>query len=353
LNWLKAEIIRFDQMSEIIKKYQPKLEERKDLEAFEMAEVFNALRSATDQDQIAPFLSSWAEKGVTSTELSVGAKILRDNCVRVKTKHQKFIDIVGTGGSKAKAFNISTAVAFVVAGAGIPVAKHGNRAASSKTGSADALSNLNVNIVAETILAQKCLDEIGICFMFAPKFHNLTPELALARKSLGKPTIFNLLGPLANPAGAPFQLIGIWNRDFLKPMAEAIAKLGTGKTWLVNGSDGLDEITLNGKTWVAEITGKQINYFEITPEEFGFEPKSLSEFNQITPEKSAEIIINVLKNKSPGQTALEIVLLNSAAAIFLSGYAENYKNGVEMARESILSGSALAKLNNLIEETNI
>lgn len=339
-------------MSNILQKYQAKLDAKQNLSVDETIEVFNALRITTDQEIIAPFINAWAEKGYTSDELATCAKILRDNCVKVETRHEKFIDIVGTGGSKAKIFNVSTAAAFVIAGANLPVAKHGNRAASSNTGSADALSNLGVNIIAETNLAKKCLNEIGICFMFAPKFHNLTTELALARKSLGRPTIFNLLGPMANPANAPFQLIGIWNKEFIKPMAEAIAKLGTEKTWIVHGEDGLDEITLNGKTFVAEIIGDKVSYFEITPEDFGFKQYSLSEFDNITPEKSAEIIKNTLSGKELKTSATDIVLINAAAAIFIGGFAEDYKQASEIARESIKNGEALKKLKKLIEETN-
>ena len=339
-------------MSEVLQKYQANLDAKKDLSINETNEVFNALRTATDKEIIAPFLEAWAEKGYTADELATCAKILRHNCVKVETKHKKFIDIVGTGGSEAKVFNVSTAAAFVIAGACLPVAKHGNRAASSKTGSADALSNLGVNIVAETDLAKKCLDEIGICFMFAPKFHNLTMELAMARKSLGKPTIFNLLGPLANPANAPFQLVGIWKKDFMKPMAEAIAKLGTEKTWIVHGVDGLDEITLNGKTFVAEIIGDKVNYFEISPEDFDFERNELTEFDNVSPEKSARIITEVLNNKREQNSAKDIVLINSAAAIFITGFAENYKDASKLAKDSLSNNAAVDKLNRLIEETN-
>ncbi len=339
-------------MSEVLKQYQAKLDSGKDLSPENSVEVFNALRTATDQETLSPLLNAWAEKGVTSDELATCAKILRENCVKVETKHDKFIDIVGTGGSKAKVFNVSTAAAFVIAGAGLPVAKHGNRAASSTTGSADALSNLGVNIVAETEKARFCLDTIGICFMFAPKFHNLTKELAIARKALGRPTIFNLLGPMANPANAPFQLIGIWNEDFMRPMAEAIAKLGTKKTWVVHGEDGLDEMTLNGNTFVAEIVGDRVEYFKISPKDFGLEKNNLSDFDVRSPEKSAEIVKDVLSKKKTIFGASDIVLLNAAAGIYLSGSAETFKRATEIARESIENGSALRKLTMLIEETN-
>ncbi len=339
-------------MSGILQKYQTRLDAKIDLSIDETVEVFNALRSATEQELIANFLNAWAEKGYTSDELATCAKILRENCVKVKTKLSEFIDIVGTGGSKAKVFNVSTAAAFVVAGAGIPVAKHGNRAASSHTGSADALELLGVNIVAETDLARKCLDEIGICFMFAPKFHNLTKELAMARRSLGKPTIFNLLGPLANPAKAPFQLLGIWNKDFMKPMAEAIAELGTKKTWIVHGEDGLDEITLNGKTFVAEIAGNEVNYFEISPEDFGLKRSSMEYLKDITANESAMIIKDVFKRQAVVRDSVEIVLINSAAAIYLCGMAENFPEAVELAGESINNYSASNKLDELIKATN-
>ena len=335
-----------------MQKYQKILADKRDLSVEETNAVFNQLRQETNEKLIVSCLNSWSEKGVSSDELAECAKILRENAVKVPCRHEKFIDVVGTGGSKAKIFNVSTAAAFVVAGAGLAVAKHGNKAASSSTGSADVLQNLGVNIIAETAKAEKCLNEIGICFMFAPKFHNLTMELARARKSLGKPTIFNLLGPIANPANAPFQLIGVWNKDFIKPLAGACAKLGTKKTLIVHGEDGLDEITLSGKTFCAEIENENIKYFEITPEDFGLERKPLENFNEVSPEKSAGIILSILSNKDENKAAKEIVLLNAAAAIFVGGFAENYFEAMKSAKKSLETGAALEKLNELIEETN-
>jgi anthranilate phosphoribosyltransferase len=340
-------------MVELLLKYQTHLDAKTDFSAAETIEVFNSLRTATDQESIGSFLQAWAEKGATAVEVRECARILRANCVKVRTKQKDFIDIVGTGGSRAKVFNVSTAAAFVVAGAGISVAKHGNRAASSRSGSADALTELGVNIVADTETAGKCLDEIGICFMFAPKFHNLTKELAQARKTLGRPTIFNLLGPLANPAAAPFQMIGVWNKENLEPMAEAVAGLGTIKTWIVHGSDGLDEITLNGKTFVAEIEGESIVYFEIAPEDFGFEQNDLTGFGEISPAKSAKIIREVLNGSTANRAAREIVLANAAAAIFICGLAGSLTEAVEQAEAGLESGEACGKLDALIAETNI
>ncbi|MEZ5347297.1 MAG: anthranilate phosphoribosyltransferase [Pyrinomonadaceae bacterium] len=332
--------------------YKAKIQAGTDLSIRETAEVFDSLRSAADPEAIAHFLSAWSKKGISADELMTCAKILRENCIRVKTKHSEFIDVVGTGGSSAKVFNVSTAAAFVIAGAGLPVAKHGNRAASSKTGSADALSNLGVNIVAETEKASECLDNIDICFMFAPKFHNLTKELAEARRSLGKPTIFNLLGPMANPANAPFQLIGIWNKDLMDPMAEAISRLGTRKTWIVHAGDGLDEITLDGKSFVAEVSRTRIRNFELVPEDFGIRKTSLTDFADISPEESSQIIKDVLNAKRTADAAFNIVLINAAAAIFIGGVAENLIEAAGIAEDSIKSGAAAQKLKNLIEETN-
>jgi len=337
---------------DILKEQLETLKAKRDFSTSKTVEVFNDLRHATDEILVAKFLDAWAKKGVTSVELSECARILRENAINVETKHPNFIDIVGTGGSKAKIFNVSTAAAFVVAGANLPVAKHGNRAASSKTGSADALSELGVNIVAETKKAKHCLDKIGICFMFAPKFHNLTKELALARRALGKPTIFNLLGPMANPANAPFQLIGVYKKEFMKPMAEAISELGTKKTWIVHGEDGLDEITLNGKSYVAEIGQDKINHFEICPEDFGLERNSLSGFVNISPTMSAKMIRDILNGRKVHQAAIDIVLINAAAGIYLSELAEDSVAACELAKESLRSGAAMAKLDALIEETN-
>ncbi len=337
---------------EILQKYQKILDDGRDLSVEETNTVFNRLRCETDEKLIASFLNSWSNKGVSANELAECAKILRENAVKVPCRHEKFIDVVGTGGSSAKIFNVSTAAAFVVAGANLPVAKHGNKAASSSTGSADVLQHLGVNIIAETEKAEKCLNEIGICFMFAPKFHNLTIELAKARKSLGKPTIFNLLGPIANPANAPFQLIGVWNKDFIKPLAEAVAKLGTRKTLIVHGEDGLDEITLNGKTFAAEIENENVRYFEISPKDFGLKSKSLANFDEVSPKRSAEIILSILKNETENQAAKEIVLLNAAAAIFVGGFAENYFEAMKSAKKSVETGAALEKLKQLVEETN-
>src|SRR5438094_906532 len=223
---------------------------------------------ATDA-QVAGALAAMAAKGETVEELAGMAEAMRNRAVPVRSRHARFIDTAGTGSSRAKTFNVSTAAAFVIAGAGLPVAKHGNRAASSKCGSADVLGALGVNVSASPDVSEKCLEEIGICFMFAPLYHGATARVAGIRRELGVHTTFNLLGPLTNPAGAPRQIIGVWNRDLLEPLAQTLAALGTEHAWVVHGADGLDEITIADRTFVAETDNGEIRMFEIAPEDFG------------------------------------------------------------------------------------
>ncbi|HYY42271.1 MAG TPA: anthranilate phosphoribosyltransferase, partial [Pyrinomonadaceae bacterium] len=207
--------------------------------------------AATDA-QIAAALVALAVKGETVEELAGMAAAMRARAVRLNARHERFIDTAGTGSSTAKTFNVSTAAAFVVAGAGLPVAKHGSRAATSRSGSADVLAALGVRVDAAPEVAEKCLNEIGICFMFAPLYHGATARVAGVRRELGVHTTFNLLGPLTNPAGAPRQLIGVWHAALVEPLARTLAALGTERAWVVHGADGLDEVTVSGKTLVGE-----------------------------------------------------------------------------------------------------
>lgn len=325
----------------------------KDLSEGEAAEFFIALQAETENENlIAAALLALETKGATAEELYAMAKLMRNRAVKVHSAHAHFVDIVGTGGSKAKIFNVSTAAAFVIAGAEIPVAKHGNRAATSNCGSADVLSVLGVNPAVDARAAEKCLNEIGMCFMFAPVFHALSPVLGKVRRELGVPTIFNNLGPLCNPANAPHQIIGVWNKELVKTMARVLAKLGTKKSWIVHGSDGLDEITLSGKTRVAEISGGEVKFFEISPTDFGLKNSGDFNFSKCSATESAKIITDVLKNNSIDENARNIVLINAAAAIYVSGKANNLRDSFESATESLDSGKAFEKLWNLIEFTN-
>jgi len=313
----------------------------------EIAEaVLDALISESDESLIANVLSAWDKKGIDESEIFEIARILRSRMIRVNSRHETFVDIVGTGGSKAKTFNVSTAAAFVVAGARIPVAKHGNKAATSNSGSADVLAELGINPAVDREIAEHCLNEIGICFMFAPNHHRLSPTLGKVRRGLEFPTIFNCVGPLCNPASAPHQLIGVWDKEMIPKMANALARLGTARSWIVNGN-GLDEISLEGTTSVAEISNGKVSLTEIGPASFGMESCEIHGIRCTDPVASSAMIRNVLAGEATGSAAEEIVVLNAAAAIRLTDTTVSNVEVVESARESIRSGNALCKMEEL------
>lgn len=331
----------------------PRLVRGEDLLAEEAAALLNAMLGAAASDaQIAAALVALAVKGETVDELTGMAKVLRERVVRIKTRHDCFIDTAGTGSSRAKTFNVSTAAAFVIAGAGLPVAKHGNRAAASRFGSADVLSALGVNVSTTPAISQTCLDEIGICFMFAPLYHGATARVASVRRELGVPTTFNLLGPLTNPAGAPRQVIGVWHQRFLEPVARTLARLGTERAWVVHGADGLDEVTLAGNTFVAEAVGGRVNKFELAPRDFGFAPASLDRLRAEDEKGSARTILDVV-NGTRQDEARSLVVANAAAALFVGGIATDLKEAARLAEKSIDTGAAWTKLQQLIEATNV
>src|SRR6185503_9953461 len=232
-----------------IRTFLARLVRRENLSRGEAAQLLDGLLDgAATEGQIAALLIALKQKGETVEELAGLAEGMRARAVRINSRHSRFIDTAGTGSSCAKTFNVSTAAAFVIAGAGLPVAKHGNRAASSRCGSADVLAALGVNVSAPPEISEKCLNEIGICFMFAPLYHGATARVAGIRRQLGVQTTFNLLGPLTNPADAPRQIIGVSQQKFVEPMARALSLLGTECAWVVHGADGLDEITVADKT---------------------------------------------------------------------------------------------------------
>src|SRR5438876_7307217 len=239
----------------------------------EAADFLDALLDrATTDTQIAAALIALTAKGETVDELAGMAEAMRRRATPLHSRHERFIDTAGTGSSAAKRFNVSTAAAFVIAGAGLPVAKHGSRAATSRCGSADVLQALGVNTAAPPETVERCLNEHGICFIFAPLFHAATARVAHVRRELGVHTTFNLLGPLTNPAQAPFQIVGVWHRSLLERVASALSRLGIEKAWVVHGADGLDEITTADKTHVAACshTGK-VETFTLSPDDFGLE----------------------------------------------------------------------------------
>lgn len=329
-----------------------RLVRRENLSREEGFQLLEALLDAEATDaQISGALVALASKGETVEELTGMVEGLRSRAVRVMSKHACFIDTAGTGSSRAKTFNISTAAAFVIAGAGLPVAKHGNRAASSKSGSADLLTALGVNVQAIPLVSENALNEINICFMFAPLYHGATARVAGIRRQLGVHTTFNLLGPLSNPAGAPRQIIGVWRKELAETLAQVLAALGTERAWVVHGEDGLDEITLAGKTHVAEADKGLVKTFEIEPCDFGLEVRALEHLRGGDTDANAEIVSAVLAGSRTDE-ARALIIMNAAAALFVGGAAADLLEGVKLAANAIDSGAAQEKLELLIEATS-
>lgn len=313
--------------------------------------LFDALIGSDNEDLLADTLNAWNEKGTTEDELFELAWLMRSRMKRIVSRHETFVDVVGTGGSESKTFNVSTAAAFVIAGSGLPVAKHGNRAATSNSGSADALDELRIGLDMGHADAERHLDDIGICFMFAPRYHSLSHHLAKARRSIGKPTIFNNLGPLCNPASAPHQVIGVWSEVLVEKTANVLARLGTKRSWVVYGENGLDEIALTGKTQVAEINDGRVTKFSISASDFGVDGVGGEVPSNCSAQESAALIEEMLNNRRVGDAAETIVLINAAAAIYVSGNADGLPKAYRLAETSIRTGSALEKLNLLRAES--
>jgi anthranilate phosphoribosyltransferase len=308
---------------------------------------------ATDA-QVAAALVSLAIKGETVEELTGMAEAMRARAVRINCRHARFVDTAGTGSSFAKTFNVSTAAAFVIAGAGMSVAKHGSRAATSLSGSADVLTELGVNIEVSAAVSERCLNETGICFLYAPLYHRATARVASIRRQLGVHTSFNLLGPLTNPAGAPRQIIGVWHESLLEPLAHTLLALGTERAWIVHGSDGLDEVTTGGLTTVAEARGGQVRCFTIEPNDFDLECcGSVAALRGGSARNNAQLIRAVLGGETGPrmETTRELIIANAAAAIFVGGLESDLSQAAARARESIRSGAALGKLDALCEQT--
>jgi anthranilate phosphoribosyltransferase len=298
-----------------------------------------------DDAHAAAFVTALRMKGETPQEIATAALVLREQMRRLVSISGPVLDTCGTGGDESGTFNISTAAALVVAGAGIPVVKHGNRAVSSKSGSADVLAELGVPIESGPEWAQKCLDRSGFAFCFAPQFHGGMAHVASLRRKLGVRTIFNLLGPLANPASAPYQLLGVGKQDLLDPLAGAVAHLGTRQTVLVCSLDGLDEVSLAAPTTVRIVRGSEYESQEWKPEEFGLAPVSLRALKATDPADSAAIIRGILNGgDSP---ARRIVLANAAAALWTAEAVKTLRDGVERADVALKNGKPRAVLEQL------
>lgn len=310
------------------------------------------MQGKAETEKLAAFLKALAEKGETVGEIIGAAESMRAVVAGVKP-HVKapLLDIVGTGGDRKNSFNVSTCAAFVAAGAGCIVAKHGNRSVSSKCGAADVLEKLGVKIDLPAGKNAALIEKIGIAFLFAPCHHPAMKYAMPARKMLGIRTIFNILGPLTNPAGAQTYLLGVFDKELARKLARVMAGLRVKHALVVHGKDGMDEISLCDATVVFEVKGGKITEFDIAPEEFGFKRCEQVDFLGESPEKNSEIILNILCGKENGAKR-DIVLLNAGAAIFANGKAKSIKEGIELARKSIESGAALRKLEQLREASN-
>jgi anthranilate phosphoribosyltransferase len=292
--------------------------------------------------QIAGFLIALRMKGETVTEITAAARVMRELATPVSIAAEHLVDTCGTGGDGANTFNISTASAFVVAAAGGKVAKHGNRSVSSRCGSADVLEAAGVRIDLTAEQVARCVHEIGLGFLFAPGFHSAMRHVAAARRELGVRTVFNLLGPLTNPASAPNQVVGVFAAQWLEPVAAALGKLGGRHALVVHADDGLDEISIAAPTQIAEMRGGEVRCYSVTPEQFGFQRAALTAVRAEDAAQSLGLIRQVLANE-PGP-ARDIVCLNAGAAIYVAGLAASLAEGIERAQQAIASGKAAEKL---------
>lgn len=292
--------------------------------------------------QIAAFLTALRLKGETVEEITGFARTMRRLAEPLNSRHRVLVDTCGTGGDGRHTFNISTAAAFVVAGAGIPVAKHGNRSVSSRAGSADVLEALGVRVDLPPSAVAACLERVGIAFLFAPAFHKAMRHAAAPRREIGIRTVFNLLGPLTNPAGAPYQLVGVYAPELTETMATVLGRLGCRRAFVVHGSDGLDEVTITGPTKVTRLENGSVETFIFYPEEVGIKSAKLQDLSGGTAADNAGIIKEVLEGR-PGP-AREVVLLNAAFALLAAGVVASVQEGMKMAAESIDSGAASGKL---------
>ncbi|GAA4427131.1 anthranilate phosphoribosyltransferase [Bremerella cremea] len=325
-----------------------KVQAGNDLSLEEMASAIGQMmEGAWGDDDIAALLLALNDKGPCVDEIAGAATAMRNHMVQIKAPVADFIDTCGTGGDRSGTFNISTATALVIAAAGVPVAKHGNRSVTSKSGSADVLSRLGVNIEADVATIERCLEEVGICFCFAPLMHGSMKHVAGVRKSLGVPTIFNLLGPLCNPANAPYQLLGVGRPEYRELLASALHKLGTTKAVFVTGRDGMDEVTISDATDVTIATPAGLVQIVWQPEEFGIERRGKEDMLVDGPEESAAMIRRVLAGEKGG--ARDIVVVNAAAALWTIGKNDSLSECARLAEIAIDSGAAEKTLARLAE----
>ncbi len=322
----------------------------KDLQLDEMTQVMRTIMTGEATGaQIGGFLVALRMKGETVTEISAAAQVMRDLATHVQVAPNHLVDTCGTGGDGSHTFNISTVSAVVAAAGGARVAKHGNRSASSQSGSADLLEAAGVNLDLTAEQVASCIDEVGIGFMFAVKHHSAMKHAIGARKELGIRTIFNLLGPLTNPAGAPNQVIGLFSDTLLKPIAQVLKQLGSEHVLLVHGDGGMDEISLSGPTQVVELVDGEIKKYQISPDEFAIQRQPMTSIQVHSVEESLAMVRGVLDDEAT--PARDIVCLNAGAALYASGITHTLEKGVNQARAVLTSGAAKAKFQQLIDFT--
>ena len=326
------------------------LSKKQDLTSEMMEQVMDEImRNEATDAQKASFLTSLYMKGETIEEITAAARGMRKHCERF-LNNQDVLEIVGTGGDGSNTINISTLSSIVAAAAGIPVAKHGNRAASSKCGTADCLEALGVKIDLEPEQSQKILKEINICFLFAQKYHTAMKYVGGVRKEMGVRTLFNILGPLSNPAGASMQLLGVYSEELVEPLARVLYNLGVKSAMVVYGEDSIDEISLSAPTKVCEFKNGDFKSYEITPEQFGFIRCKKEDLVGGTPEENAKIVWDILNGAQGPKT--DAVLLNAGAAIYVAGGADTVEDAIQIAKETIKSGKANEKLEQFIKRSN-
>nr|WP_315023329.1 anthranilate phosphoribosyltransferase [uncultured Aminipila sp.] len=334
----------------MIKEAIVKLVNSEDLE-YAMAEnVMDEIMSGQASDiQKSAYLAAMSMKGETIEEITASAEGMRKHCIKLPHE-MDVLEIVGTGGDGSNSFNISTTSAMVISAAGVPVAKHGNRAASSKCGAADVLEALGVNITITPEKSAEILKKIGICFLFAQKYHTAMKHVASVRKELGIRTVFNILGPLANPAGAKMQLMGVYDKSLVEPMAKVLLNLGVNNGMVVYGNDGLDEISMSDVTSVCEIRDGQISKYEISPENFGLQRCKKQELIGGTPIENAEITKNILLGEKGAKR--DAVVLNSAAALYIAHKVESIEEGIVITQNILDTGVAMKQLEKFITLSN-
>lgn len=335
----------------MIKEAIIKLSKKQDLVYAEAEAVMDEIMSGQATPvQMSAYLTALALKGETIDEITASAAGMRAHCIKL-LHNLDVLEIVGTGGDGSNSFNISTTSSLVIAAGGVPVAKHGNRAASSKSGAADVLEALGVKIILTPERSAEILKKINICFLFAQNYHIAMKYVAPIRKELGIRTVFNILGPLSNPAGANMELMGVYDQSLVEPLAQVMANLGVNRGMVVYGQDSLDEISMCAPTSVCEIRDGKFTSYEITPEQFGYERCEKGALTGGTPAENAEITKAILKGEEKGPKR-QAVCLNAGAALYIAGKAASIEEGVKLAESLIDSGAALKKLGEFVEETN-